>query len=717
MDFRGPPIKPAGSDINSLSLQSAGSHTDPPRSALFGSDAVNDMYQVESDANRSAGLYWSSRTFECDSDSPEDVAFGLCVVEVRTVVMHDSARLRALISEYIRLVNRYDGAMTPQVRGTRFNELIADVLRVWGIRARTSTVAPGAGEIDVSFTLGGHHFIVEAKWEQSRTDAGPIGKLILRLGQRLQGTIGVFISMAGYTSDAITSLTTSGERSMFLLDRSHVEAMVTGLVSPEELFSLALERAAFTGERHVPLLDLLASDRSAPSVAFYPPPDVPVSPVADGMSIQLVCTVQGTEMLGMTSDGQSLLLIHPDGIIEVDPGKQKAAWRIPVQGAHGAPIPMPGERVVFARQHGVAMVTGDSIEIVGGGFSDRSILFAKENGSVWVLDPMQSTGTQTTSALVRLGTSLGDEQRHEITTPHPWPVGAIWLDDAQVVLIHESACSLIRLDAGLVGQLRLGTHDCVGLVRLDADTFLTVGGRADIRLSDIATQRGAYLGELSGGPAARGIAAGGGHSAYLAVGVDAHTTAILAVEIQPAIAEFVTLAFARADSGDLKGYRAEVARLTHQHSPWSDRTHDQLAALFNDATQQVHQELARPILDQAKRLGFTLITDSPGQSLDGMWPPGYGGGASTPRWRLADHNNAWLEASVGVSHKAWPTENLNDLVITLMIAIRTDQQQRTLLTRFVPFTAGEADLAAKIDATLTDATKALTQALKLLAEE
>jgi hypothetical protein len=70
------------------------------------------------------------------------------------------------------------------------------------VDAEASTSTPGAGEIDVSFTLDGRRYILEAKWEQTKTNVDPLAKLSLRLDQRMAGTIGVFISMAGYTPDA-----------------------------------------------------------------------------------------------------------------------------------------------------------------------------------------------------------------------------------------------------------------------------------------------------------------------------------------------------------------------------------------------------------------------------------------------------------------------------------------------------------------------------------
>src|SRR5262249_31976088 len=206
-------------------------------------------------------------------------------------------------------------------------------LSVGGGGPGPSTATP-AGEIDVSFALGGQRYIAEAKWERSKTDAGPLAKLGLRLRQRMRGTIGVFISMAGYTPDALVALPEAGDRAVLLLDRSHVEAMVSGLVPPKELLDLALDHAAYKGEAYVPLLDLLAPTVATPPVMFEVPPKGAKEPLSAGISARIVCTVSGTGLLGMASSGTGKILIAgDDGIAEVDHINRTAAWRVPVRGS------------------------------------------------------------------------------------------------------------------------------------------------------------------------------------------------------------------------------------------------------------------------------------------------------------------------------------------------------------------------------------------------
>jgi len=79
--------------------------------------------------------------------------------------MHDASKLRALIAEYGQLQSLSGSQRTPQARGIRFNELIAEMLGCWGIEAEVSNATAGAGEIDVTFAVDGDRYLIEAKWE------------------------------------------------------------------------------------------------------------------------------------------------------------------------------------------------------------------------------------------------------------------------------------------------------------------------------------------------------------------------------------------------------------------------------------------------------------------------------------------------------------------------------------------------------------------------
>ncbi len=634
------------------------------------------------------------------------------------VAMVDTAALRALISEYDRLRRLDDGGITEQVRGTLFNGFVADLLNAWGIDARASTATP-AGEIDVMFNLDGQRYIAEAKWERSKTDLTPLSKLGTRLRQRMRGTNGVFISMAGYTTDALTALPEAGDRSILLLDRSHVEAMVSGLVAPDELVELALDHAAYRGEAYVPVLTLLASTEPMPAVTFDVASDDAGQPLAPGISARVTCAISAAGLVGVApaSPGK-ILVVGEEGIAEIDHANHVAAWRVPVKGCHGNPVLRPDGAIMFARGHGIGVVADGNLTVVAGGFPDRCSLFTKPDGSVWVLDPIDEARNLVTPTVVRLGEQLGKEQRHEIKPTPGWPVGAAWRDDTRLVLAHQSACSLVELDtAGPPDLVHLATSDCVGLVPLGTDSVMTVSGHADLALTDIVTGRNAKIGTLTGRPAVRGAARGDDTTTYIAVGARHGETAILAVELGMPAVDAVARVFTASDSGDLAGYRAEVVGLAARHAAPSGRSDTELQDMHNLMQQRVHDKLVGPVGDRVQALGLERTNEPKAGGLDGGWPPSYHGGTSCPTWRLPGREGAWLEASIGIGYRTWPSSRLDDLVLALMLAINTGQGQHTLLTRFIPLAPGDTELEGKIHGILADVDRVLPIAAALLADE
>lgn len=182
------------------------------------------------------------------------------------------AHLPDVIGEYGRM-RRLEG-FTPQIRGQQFNGLIADMLRCWEVE-RVDDSVRSVGEIDVTFVVDGMRFILEAKWENAPADFGALIKHRGRIEQRFIGTHGVFVSMSGYTPEAVEGLLRGHRPDMLLLDSSHLEAMLSGLLSPQKLFAALLDRASFRSEIYTPLKDLVPTRMPSqlPPLAFGPPDD------------------------------------------------------------------------------------------------------------------------------------------------------------------------------------------------------------------------------------------------------------------------------------------------------------------------------------------------------------------------------------------------------------------------------------------------------------
>jgi hypothetical protein len=328
--------------------------------------------------------------------------------------------MRGLVRDYASLRDLTNG-ITPQQRGSELNHLLARVLCLYSLSARASQNSE-LGEIDVSFAMDGNRFILEAKWQKDRIDLAPISFLATRARQRLSGTLGIFVSMSGFTADALNQVGRTGEQnSILLFDANHVEAMVSGLASPQELISAALDEAGSTGRFYVTIPDLIGPHDapSVPHVQFGRPfgyfEELVESSLSSTTAEFLLHSETEIRGLAIESEG-SLLVVFAKGIARIEPRRSQAAWVLKISSI-GRNIQVDQEGTIWALRHGAVIRLSDGgFGVVAGGFSQGSVLFSGRDGHPWVLETSSMLIGQRNSPsyLVSLGTQLGDEEWHRL---------------------------------------------------------------------------------------------------------------------------------------------------------------------------------------------------------------------------------------------------------------------------------------------------------------
>lgn len=438
-------------------------------------------------------------------------------------------RLRELIGEYGAL-RRLENT-TPQLRGQRFNQFIADVLACWGI-GRVQVSVRGAGEIDVAFALDGTRFVLEAKWEAEPVGFGPIAKLSRRITQRLTGTRGVFLSMSGYTAGALGDATRGQQPDMLLLDRGHLEAMLSGLLSPADLFTELLDRASYSGNVHVPLADLLlpAERPDLPEFALGSEPDQGfpvVTDTAPGILARVV--LHGTQPQATTVDGIALdpagrlLLTLPSGVARIDLSTGDTEWAVPVPGCRGNPLPLPDGSVLVLRGPAVLRWRGSSTpEVAAGGFAGGTSLLPGPGGQPWVFDYKTAgwLGGGRAVTLTSLGPEprLGDEERHTVDfRAGIW--SAVWLSGRRFYLAGDGHFGVADLDKAAAvpidDRLRSPHPDQRGSARVDHRTVVTASRHGTVYQIDVETGAAECLARLDMLALGCDMTAGHGRVSYI----------------------------------------------------------------------------------------------------------------------------------------------------------------------------------------------------------
>lgn len=328
-----------------------------------------------------------------------------------------------MISDLLRTIQKYgrmknlDG-YTPQTRGQSFNNLISELFNYWNIKASPNLNANG--EIDVVFTIDGRHFILEAKWEKDKTDTGKIAKLQKRVRQRLGGTVGIFLSMAGFSDDAIKEINKGEQSQVFCLSKIHFEAMLSGFIPPCEMIDISLKKASYEGNYYVKIEQFfLPQSYDDLTIKFSKPDEIPQLLVETSEKIQIKVIASelpfGTSGIAEINKSE-LLLTTEKGLLEVDIPQKGIKVLANIPKCYGNPIVFENKGIFIARNSGIARISNKEINFIAGGLTGSISIFDDEVGGIWAFgkgDYFQPDG-QNFPVLLKIGSMLGDQLVREI---------------------------------------------------------------------------------------------------------------------------------------------------------------------------------------------------------------------------------------------------------------------------------------------------------------
>ena len=389
--------------------------------------------------------------------------------------MADHRALRDLVQEYGGLCN---GVLTPQARGQRFNSFLAEMLRCWGHRAKADLNA--RGNLDVVFAIGAQRFILEAKWEASPLPVDPISKLQKRVRQRLAGTVGLLVSMSGYTSDALADVKDGERLEVLLLEKPHVEAMLTGFSPPEELLNLLMDVAHYNGEPTAALGDLLKADDFA---AGYEVPTVSASSAGAGSrpTSWVLSGLRSIRSMTLTPDASGFIVAAEDAVWRVDTGPPASLNRLaaPSDALEAREI-SPVETLV-SRKFGLARLTPDGIHPLAGPFSGRFRTVPDLTGIAVFSNGVWPNGPPIWWSI---GLRMGDQVGRTLDYPTQQAANALRLPDGGILLL---GIPLRRFDADLrpIRDYAVPLSNVFGGVVVAQDVVLVSGGDVDILALDL----------------------------------------------------------------------------------------------------------------------------------------------------------------------------------------------------------------------------------------
>lgn len=142
-----------------------------------------------------------------------------------------------------------------QTRGFELEKVMYDLFELFDLDPKASFRNTGE-QIDGAFSLSGTDFLFEAKWRQEQTDAADLDAFAAKVRRKLENTLGVFLSINGFTPTGITAHSSSGAV-VLLMDGADLMAVFEERIDFVTLLLRKKRHAAQTGEIYLPIHRIL----------------------------------------------------------------------------------------------------------------------------------------------------------------------------------------------------------------------------------------------------------------------------------------------------------------------------------------------------------------------------------------------------------------------------------------------------------------------------
>jgi len=137
-----------------------------------------------------------------------------------------------------------------QKRGYLLEKFLYDLFVLEGVDPKASFKIVGE-QIDGSILWNGHVYLVEAKWVKKPVAGAEFGAFMYKLGGKTVDTRGLYISINGYSEEAVTSLNGKGNLRFVCLDGTHIMRCFGVGQSLKNIIECVWRHASETGEAYL----------------------------------------------------------------------------------------------------------------------------------------------------------------------------------------------------------------------------------------------------------------------------------------------------------------------------------------------------------------------------------------------------------------------------------------------------------------------------------
>lgn len=142
-----------------------------------------------------------------------------------------------------------------QARGFAFERLLSKLFRLYELEY-TGSYKTETDQIDGSLVLASFTYLLEARWRADPAADADLGGFTHKVERRLDATRGIFLSMAGFRTEAVQLYRLAKDNKLILVDGQDLTYMLEGRLDLTEGLLEKVRAAAVRGEPYLRLVDL-----------------------------------------------------------------------------------------------------------------------------------------------------------------------------------------------------------------------------------------------------------------------------------------------------------------------------------------------------------------------------------------------------------------------------------------------------------------------------
>ena len=143
--------------------------------------------------------------------------------------------------------------LAPHPRGYAFEEFLRDLFAAYRLEAHKAFRNRGE-QIDGSFQLDGHTYLLEAKWQNAPSDAADLHVFQGKIGEKSDWSRGLFVSYTGFSADGLAAF--GRAKRIICMDGLDMHEALSRGIPLDNLLRDKARKAAETGLPFVRVSDL-----------------------------------------------------------------------------------------------------------------------------------------------------------------------------------------------------------------------------------------------------------------------------------------------------------------------------------------------------------------------------------------------------------------------------------------------------------------------------